>query len=251
MKRVIFIIGILLCGGNPLHASVQDAFVKANKLYEAGQYNEAIASYDAIIDKGYTSVSLYYNLGNAYFRTDNIGEAILNYERALRLDPSDKEIKENLALANSKINDKINKVPELFFVKWFNSVLNWFSVSQWGILCIIFMFLTCMLAALFFLSHSYKLKKTGFYVGIMMLIFVIASFINASVLHHRLTHIQQAIVVAPMVLVKSSPDDNGTDKFVIHEGTKVIIEDNVNNWSKIKLGDGNTGWVENLSVSVI
>lgn len=251
MKNKTIILTLLLVFASSLKASVENSFVEANNMYKNGNYQEAIDMYQSILDGGYESVALYYNLGNAYFRTDNLGAAILNYERALQIDPSDKEIQQNLDYANSKTIDRINKVPELFITKWFNAVLGWFSLNQWGVVAIVVMVLLCACVVVFFTTRSYTIKQVSFYSAIVMLVVIICSIINASVLKNRIENLQQAIVLEPTVVVKSSPDDNSAEKFIIHEGCKVTIEDELSDWTKVKISDGNTGWVENTYIEII
>ncbi len=251
MKKIISFIAIIFMFATSLHATVDDQFAEANNFYKAGEYEQAINTYNSILNQGYISAPLYYNLGNAYFRADNLAAAILNYERALKIDPLDKDVQQNLDYANSKTLDNFNKVPELFITKWFNAILGWFTVSQWGVATIVLMVLVCVCAIMFFLANSYRIRQISFYVGIVMLVLSVCSYINGSVLNNRMENLQYAIVMQPTAMVKSSPDENSADKFLVHEGCKVEIEDNVNNWCKVKLSDGNTGWIEDSSVENI
>ncbi len=251
MKRTISLTAIIFIFATSLHASVDDKFVEANNLYKAGEYEQAIDVYNSILAQGYISAPLYYNLGNAYFRTDNLAAAILNYERALKIDPLDKDVQQNLDYVNSKTLDRFNKVPELFITRWFNTILTWFTVSQWGWVTIILMVLVCVSVVVFLLANLYRIRQVSFYVGIVMLVLLVCSYVNANVLNNRMENLKYAIVMQPTVMVKSSPDDNSADKFLVHEGCKVEIEDNVNNWCKVKLSDGNTGWVEDSSLENI
>lgn len=251
MKRTISLTAIIFIFATSLHASVDDKFVEANNLYKVGEYEQAIDVYNSILAQGYISAPLYYNLGNAYFRTDNLAAAILNYERALKIEPLDKDVQQNLEYANSKTHDRFNKVPELFITKWFNAVLGWFTISQWGVATIILMVLVCVSVVVFLLANSYRIRQVSFYVGIVMLVLLVCSYVNANVLNNRMENLKYAIVMQPTAMVKSSPDENSADKFLVHEGCKVEIEDNVNNWCKVKLSDGNTGWVEDSSLENI
>lgn len=251
MKNKTIILTLLLLLTSTLKASVEDTFAEANNMYKDGNYSEAINMYHSILDEGYESAALYYNLGNAYFRSDDLGKAILNYERALKINPSDNEIQQNLDYANSKTLDRINKVPELFITRWFNNILAWFSPNQWGVVAIVFMILLCVGVVIFFLTRSYILKQVSFYSAILMFLLLICSIVNASVLKNRMENLRQAIVLEPTLVVKSSPDYNSTEKFIIHEGCKVTIEDELNDWSKVKISDGNTGWVENIGIEII
>ena len=251
MKKIISFIAIIFVFATSLNASVDEKFAEANNLYKAGEYEQAIDAYNSVLNQGYVSVPLYYNLGNAYFRVDDLPAAILNYERALKIDPLDKDVQQNLDYVNSKILDRFNKVPELFITRWFNAVLGWFTLSQWGVATIVFMVLVCLFAIVFFLANSYRIRQISFYIGIVMAVFLICSYINGGVLKDRIENLHYAIVMQPSVMVKSSPDENSTDKFMVHEGCKVEIEDNVNNWCKVKLSDGNIGWIEDSSLENI
>ena len=251
MKKIISFIAIIFVFATSLNASVDEKFAEANNLYKAGEYEQAIDAYNSVLNKGYVSVPLYYNLGNAYFRVDNLPAAILNYERALKIDPLDKDVQQNLDYVNSKTLDRFNKVPELFITRCFNAILGWFTLSQWGVVTIVLMVLVCLFAVVFFLANSYRIRQISFYTGIVMVVFLICSYVNGSVLKDRIENLHYAIVMQPSVMVKSSPDENSTDKFMVHEGCKVEIEDNVNNWCKVKLSDGNTGWIEGSSLENI
>lgn len=251
MNNKTIILTLLLLFASTLKASVEDSFAEANNMYKDGNYQGAIDVYHSILDQGYASAALYYNMGNAYFRNDDLGAAILNYERALKIDPSDKEIQQNLDYANSKTLDRINKVPELFITRWFNGVLAWFSPNQWGVTAIVFMLLLCVCAVVFFLTRSYLLKQVSFYSAILILVLLICSVVNASVLKNRMENLQQAIVMQPTVVIKSSPDENSAEKFIVHEGCKVTVEDRLSDWCKVKISDGNTGWVENEYIETI
>lgn len=251
MKKVISFVTIIFVFATSVRATVDDDFIEANNFYKAGDYEQAIATYNSILNQGYVSVPLYYNLGNAYFRADNLAAAILNYERALKIDPLDKDVLQNLDYVNSKTADRFNKVPELFITRWFNAILNWFTVSQWGVITIMLMVLVCVLAVVFFLTDSYRTRQISFYVGIVMLVLLICAYVNGSILKDRMENLNYAIVMTPSVMVKSSPDEDSADKFLIHEGCKVEIDDNVNNWCKVKLSDGNTGWIEKMAVENI
>lgn len=251
MKNKTIILTLLLLFASNLKASVEDSFAEANNMYKDGNYQGAIDMYHSILNQGYASAALYYNLGNAYFRNDQLGDAILNYERALKIDPSDKEIQQNLDYANSKTLDRINKVPELFITRWFNSVLSWFSPNQWGGVAIAFMLLLCACVVVFFVTHSYTFKQISFYSAIVMLVLLICSVANASVLKNRMENMQQAVVLEPTVVIKSSPDENSAEKFIVHEGCKVTVEDRLSDWCKVKISDGNTGWVENEYIETI
>lgn len=231
--------------------SADEQFQKANELYKIGNYEQSIDTYNQILNSGYQSAPLYYNLGNAEFRNGNLGRAILNYERALRLSPSDKDIQANLAFAQSKTEDNINEIPSFFLAEWVQSITHLFSANGWAILCIVLMCVVCAVWALFFLARSYNAKKASFFSGLALTVILILSFINLCVSHNKATSHDEAIIMLPAVSVKTSPESDAADKFLLHEGTKVEVEDILNEWAKIRLADGNTGWTENSNLETI
>ncbi len=223
----------------------------ANKAYNKEKYNDAIILYNKVLEKGDVASDLYYNLGNCYFRIANYPMAILNYERAKKLNPADADVDFNLKIANTKIIDKIETVPQLFFVKWWILLSNILSYDYWAIISIIsissfFIFLFIYLA-----STTYQLKKLSFWIGFSMIFITIFSIHFAFKQYNNINAFNQAIIFTPTVTVKSSPDEKGADKFVIHEGTKVILLDELNNWVKISIANGSNGWVEKQCFEII
>ena len=217
---------------------------EADSAYVRGQYQQAIKDYEALLKQG-ASAELYYNLGNAYYRTENMTRAVLNYERALLLSPSDRDIRFNLQMARSKTIDKITPEQEMFFVTWYRSLINISSVDGWARTALVSLALAIVLALIYLFSGRVWLRKLGFF-GAMILIVV---FILSNVFAHQqkdlLVHRRGAIVTAPAVTVKSTPDKKGTDLFILHEGTKVTITDaSMRDWRGIRLADGKEGWIE-------
>jgi hypothetical protein len=175
----------------------------------------------------------------------------LNYERALLINPGDKDLRHNLTVAKLRITDKIEPVGEFLLVKWFRSVQNLFRVDTWatvGLVCFV-LFIGCL--TLYFFSKRMILKKSGFYVGIIFLALVIATNIFAWNQKQALLNRNAAIIFAPTVTIKSSPDNSGTDLFVLHEGTKVFIKSAVGEWNEIELEDGNVGWIRQKDLEKI
>lgn len=217
---------------------------EADSAYVRGQYQQAIKDYEALLKQG-ASAELYYNLGNAYYRTENMTRAVLNYERALLLAPSDRDIRFNLQMARSKTIDKITPEQEMFFVTWYRSLINLASVDGWARTALVSLTLAIVLALIYLFAGRVWLRKLGFF-GAMVLIVV---FILSNVFAHQqkdlLAHRRGAIVTAPAVTVKSTPDKKGTDLFILHEGTKVTITDaSMRDWRGIRLADGKEGWIE-------
>lgn len=229
----------------------EEMFQRANQLYKATQYEESAAIYREILSNGLVSAELYYNLGNAEYRKGDFAQAILNYERALRLSPADNDIKENLALAKSKTTDNINERPRFFLSRWASDINHRFSANRWGAICIIFVVLVCVAVSFFFMSKSYRIRKASFFVGILLVFLLAAAIANAIVSNNRLDSHDEAIITTPAVSIKSSPDGSSAEKYILHEGTKIFIKDMVEDWAKIELEDGNTGWISSSDYETI
>ena len=232
----LILLAIVLSYGNSIWAAQQNnannpdaLFLQANEAYDTGDYEQALSLYNAVIEAGYESADLYYNIGNTYYRLEEIGYSIL-YERALRLKPSSKEIKENLMLARSKTADKIEEISPMFLVSWFKSILSITTPRGWRTILIIIVIITCIAAAIFFISSNYKTRKAMFIVSVPLLLLIIFSALNAAISARNVTNNKEAIVIAPMVVVKGSPDQKSVDKFVLHEGTKLAITDRQDQW---------------------
>ena len=185
---------------------------------------------------------MYYNLGNSYYKADDIAKAILNYERALLLQPGNADIRANLEVARSKTIDKVVPVPEIFFVSWTKSLINSLSVDAWAKLGVVFFVLLLVSLYLFFFSKQIVGKKAGFIAGIVFLIFVVLSNVFAAQQKKELVDRNEAIVLSPSVTVRSTPSESGTSLFILHEGRKVEIKDNsMREWKEIRLEDGKVG----------
>ncbi len=242
IKTLAFIIIAILTS----HANANsndELFHNANSAYDSGNYEQAVAGYGKIIDEGYESWELYYNLGNAYYRMGETGLCILNYERALRLAPGKKTIVENLDLARSKTVDNIEVLPRMFLVEWAHAVASITTPKGWRSIIIILTILTCAAATLFFSAKNYRLRKYMFVIGSLLIVFIIFSSVNAAISVRNRTIKNEAIVTDPMVVVKGSPDHKGIDKFILHEGTKVTINDRQDEWWQIEIADGKNGWI--------
>ncbi len=224
---------------------------EADSSYIRGQYQQAITQYEALLKQG-ASADLYYNLGNAYYRTENIPEAVLNYERALLLSPGDRDIRFNLQIARSKTFDKIVPESEMFFVTWYRSLVSMLSVDGWARTALISLALTIILLLVYLFSERIWLRKAGFFGGVALLVLFVGANIFAWQQKKDLLNRKGAIIFAPAVTVKSTPAANGTDLFILHEGTKVVITDgSMKEWKEIRLADGKEGWIESKHIRVI
>lgn len=219
--------------------------------YMKNDYTSAIQIYEALLNKG-EAADVYYNLGNSYYKAGDIAKAILNYERALLLQPANADIRANLEVARTKTIDKVESVPEIFFVAWAKVLINSMSVDAWatcGVICFILLIVSLYF---FIFSKQIVLKKVGFISGLFFLIVVILANIFAVNQKNRLLNRDSAIIMNPSVTVRSTPNESGTSLFILHEGSKVNIKDNsMKEWKEIRLEDGKVGWVPASTIEII
>ena len=243
MKKIYLILLMAIAFAANAQLIQTQEFAKANMYYNDSKYDTALIIYERILDEGYVSTPLLYNIGNTYFKLRNYPMAILNYEKALKLDPTNEEVKQNLMIANALITDKIEPMPEFFLKKWWKNIGNSLSANSWATLSIVFFAVLLLSLFLYLTTRSYGLKKTMFFTNILLVLLFICSIIFASQKKNYMQSQDEAIVITPTITVKSSPSLSGVDLFVLHEGTKVEILDKVDNWDKIKIADGSIGWM--------
>jgi tetratricopeptide (TPR) repeat protein len=223
----------------------------ADSLYAAEHYQQAAHSYEALLKQGVSS-DLYYNLGNCYYRMDDMTRAVLNYERALLLSPGDRDVRLNLQMARSKTIDKIVPESEMFFVTWYHSLVNLMSVDGWARMALISLVAAIILALAYLFSDRIWLRKLGFFAGLLFLVVFALSNLFAYQQKHQHAEHRGAVVVTPSVGVKRTPDQQGKDGFVIHEGTRVNITDtSIKSWLGVRLDDGREGWIHASAVELI
>ncbi len=250
-----FLLPLLMCmllfhsgtaATNPL-----DIYHQANIAYQQQEYDKAIDLYEKLLSQGEFASEVYFNLANAWYKKGNVPKSVLNYERALKMDPKDEDIQFNLKIASLQLVDKIDPVPQIFYKRWIDSLTNLFSSNEWGKL-VPFMLWISLLSSLFFLfGNTVLLRKAGFVVSLVFLSLFAITFVIAGFSHNSSNVDRSAIVMTPSVYVKSSPDPKGNDLFIIHEGTKVELLDELNDWKKIKLLNGSVGWLMNSEIEVI
>lgn len=231
--------------------NADSAFAKGNEYFQKKEYTKAISAYGSIINAGYEGASVYYNLGNCYFREGKLGYAILNYEKAAKLSPGDDEIIHNLKIANFRTLDKVPPIPVFFLFRFWEKMVLMFSVSGWIIAAFVLYLVILVSLGVYFVSGNQGKQRIAFFSGLASIILFVASL---SLLSQRigLQHdTSKGIIVASTSVVKLAPDAQSKDSFVIHEGLKVKIEDKVNDWYKIKIPDGKIGWVLGTNLEVI
>ena len=224
---------------------------EGDSAYIKEDYAAAIQIYEALLKNGEAS-EVYYNLGNSYYKIGEIAKAVLNYERALLLQPGNSDIRANLEVARAKTIDKVEPTPEVFFISWTKSLINCMSVDAWATWGIVSFILLIIAFYFFIFSKQIMLKKIGFISGIILLIVTVCSNLFASQQKEHLVNRSEAIVMNPSVTVRSTPSESGTSLFILHEGRKVSVKDNsMKEWKEIRLEDGKVGWVPASAIEVI
>lgn len=234
--------------GKALTPDVAQFADSAVAAYTRGEFEGSIKWYEKILASGQESAAVYYNLGNAWFKLNEMAPAIFNYEKALLLAPGDEDILFNLKIANNRITDKIEVVPDLFFERWWKSFYNLFAGDVWAWLSLSFLGIFLTALATFILARTAAMRRWAFWPGMLFLVFAAFAFSFAWKNQYRQTHKTHAIVFSPSATAKSSPDASATDLFVLHEGTKVQVFDKVSGWAKIKLANGSVGWLPEPSL---
>lgn len=228
-----------------------DRFQKANELYQNEEFDKAIAEYHSILGEGYISDDLHYNLGNAYFRSADLPRAILHYEKAIKINPANEDAKHNLEYANSKTVDKIETPPKLFFYRWWDSIIHSLSSYSWSMLVLLFAFAALIALSLFFFSKSKALKKISFYIALIGIFSSLLSWFIARQQHLHQGKFEYAIIMSPTVNINSSPSEGSSKLFVLHEGSKIKLENESGDWFEISLPNGNSGWIPKSQLAPI
>ena len=249
MKKIVIYLLCIVAGMTATYG--QESLTKANEAYAQEDYIKAIELYEQTAREHGVSSDLYYNLGNAYYKHNEFAKAILNYERALLLNPGNEDARFNLDMANTHIVDKIDPVGRFFLSVWIDTMRSYLSSNTWAVIGIIAFFLFIGGCYLYLFTWSVPLKKIGFFGGIVVLLIAIMANCFAWGLNEKKEIRNEAIVFDATVSVKSSPAESGTDLFVLHEGTKVVVLSKVGEWSEVKISDGNRGWLPSAAIEII
>ncbi len=241
MKKIIQIFVFFI--GITSFSQDGEAFQRANALYNQEKYQEAVDTYISILDTGKESASLYYNLGNAYYKLSQIGSSIYYYEKALELTPNDEDIKNNLGFARNATIDAIDVIPEGIVTKTANKIINLFSFDTWAWISVFSVILFVIFFMLYYSAHESSRKRLFFASSWLTLIVVILGVFFAFKQFHHIESNQYAIIFNKETVIMSEPNLRSDEVFELHEGTKVKVIETVNNWKKIKLADGKIGWI--------
>lgn len=237
------------------------AFIKANEgqlildsanvAYSKSEYVKAAKLYESIANIGLESPEVYFNLGNAYYKYNNLAFAILNYERAIKLKPDNEDFYFNLKLANQKTEDKIDAAPQFFLKHWKNALVDLMSEGSWSKFLLLLIIIALILIALYFTSSRRGLKQFYFFCGTILLVICIFTFFIAQNKYNRTKNSREAIITSAAITVTGSPSEKGTKLFILHEGTKVNITQEDEAWAEIYIANGNTGWIKKSELQKI
>ena len=254
MKKIIIAINIIwMFSPSILSAQInlESIFSQANELYNKGSYIEAINNYKEIIKNDFHSAELYYNLGNAYYRLDSIASSVYYYEKALQLNPNDREIIDNLALVNKTLVDEIDPITTPLIESILKSLSNIFYFETWGYISIFFSFLIVALFLSYYFANSSRIKRLTFILLCISSILMLASLINGNKGYDNYVNNEYAIIYSYETDLKTEPNFRSETLFMLHEGTKVQVIENYNNWIKVRLVNGQIGYIQLIDVKIL
>jgi len=250
--KVYFLLLMMMLGSLALFGQPDtELFEQGNKAFMDQEYTVAVEKYEKLIQTGNVAAEVYYNLGNAYYKTGNIASSILNYERALRLNPSDDDITYNLRIAYLATIDKIEPVPVVFYEKWWNDFVNGGSVNTRAVLTVVLFWISLILASVYLFSTRVTLRKIMFFGSLIFLFSGFFAWYLTYSQHQYLTNNKAALIFTESAYVKSSPDNKSANLFMLHSGTRIDVIDELQDWKKIRIANGNEGWIEKKAIEII
>ena len=251
MKRVIFFICFLITSIVAQGQQPNNLWGEANELYSQAKYEDALKSYGELEKQGYVAGELYYNIANTYYKLGHIGKAILYYERALKIDPSDNDAQQNLEMCRQMKIDRIEVIPEFILNTWTRSINYSLSSDYWAALSLFFIAFSGVMFLIFRFARRSRVRKISFILSLILLVPFIFSLSFAWIQNFDYKTRDSAVVMSAVSAVRSSPDESGKDLFILHEGTKVKMIDSVSSWKRISLSDGREGWISARDVEII
>jgi tetratricopeptide (TPR) repeat protein len=241
MRKMVFLFLIL---ANAITAqNVDSLFVVANNFYKNGNFKKAVETYKEIESSSLVSSELYYNLGNANYKLNKVGPTIYYYEKALKINPLNDDVKNNLVFAKRLALDNIEELPKTVFQKFNKNYLQKLSYNQWAIVVVVVSFLAALLFLLFYFAETPLRKRLYFVTSILSFIVLITLLFITYNQYNTSKNNIEAIVFVEKTEVRNAPTLNSEEVFTLHEGTKVLVLDAIDNWKKIKLADGKIGWI--------
>ena len=246
MKHLVYIVVFITSFG-----FAQSGFEKGNVLYQNGQYEQAIQAYESVLDSRQQSAELYFNLGNCYYKLNKVAPSIYNYEKALVLAPEDADITNNLKFAQKLTIDEVKEVPKVGFAKLLHDFTGMYHYNTWAWISIVFGLLFLGFFIGYYFSLAAVLKRIFFFGMFVWVLFLLVSLGAAIFERNHFVTDRPAIVFAEVTEVKSEPQKASPATFILHEGTKVFVEESLGKWKKIQLTDGTEGWIESEAIKEV
>jgi len=219
-------------------------FDLANEQYEAGKYEEAIKQYEGLLEEGYQSAELHYNLGNAFFKKQQLAKAVLHFEKAAVRSPRDKDIQYNLSIVKNKLPDQFEMIPAFFISRWWASLRSVVGPTGWGIIGLLFLWTGIGGLILWFRGGNRKIRKQGFTIGVILTLLSIIPFSLGFDAAKTIKHSTRGVIMVAEIELKSAPDEVSKAILTLHAGTTISILDEIGSWKKIRLSNGEEGWLE-------
>ncbi|WP_424492638.1 tetratricopeptide repeat protein [Salinimicrobium sp. GXAS 041] len=226
-----------------VNAQESALFEEGNTAYSEGNYEQAIERYNSILEDGKTDVAVHYNLANAHYKLNHIAPSIYHYEKALQLAPNDEDVRNNIVFAQNMAIDAIEETPQSQFSGWMESGYALFSVSGWGWTAVTFVVLFAAFFLVYYFSSKPVLKRAFFIAAVFFFVLAIGSVFMGYSRQSFEESQEYAIIFSEEAEVLSEPNVRGAEVFVLHEGTKVQVVEDFQQWSKIELANGNQGWI--------
>ena len=243
MKKICYLLFLISTSFIVGQTSTTELFKQANKHYKEGTYEVALDFYKKIEARDTVSSALYHNMANSYYKLNKVAQTIYYYEKALQLDPLNEDAASNLTFARRMTIDTIEELPKTFLQKLESNYIQKLSYNQWSILAIILSFLAAIYFLLFYVSSSSNRKRLYFLISMLSFILLVITLGISYMQHTKSATIKAAVIFTTKASVNNAPTLNSEEIFVLHEGTKIMILDSVDNWKKIKLADGKIGWI--------
>lgn len=244
MKNLVVLIFLFLALGFVSKADSKDLFEKGNQFYEAEKYPEALDAYRGLLSQGFDGFNLQFNIGNTYYKMKEIPKAILHYEKALKIEPSNKDVQHNLKLAYAKTTDKIEPTKDLIFNRMWQNTINLFNANSWSWIAVMALFLSFLFFLIYLFVTNLSLRRWGFFSGLSIFIISMLCLFFAYQQNNYTNSSKSAIIFTPTVSIKSAPGNGGSVLFVLHEGTKVKLLESSDEWQNVEIPNGNKGWVK-------
>ena len=251
MRRVFLMLLLSVVSVALRAQSADELWMQGNEAYANGDFRKAVECYDAVVKLGRVNEKVYYNLGNAYFKEENIAQSILFYKRALRLSPNDNDIRFNLTVVNGYVRDRVEVMPEFFLLTFIRSLRIALSSNGWALVSLALLFTGFGSLLLFTHMEALNIRKSGFYGALVCAVLFSVSLCFSLAQRKDIVNSNEAVIVSSSVAVKSSPDNTGKDLFILHGGTVVKMVNRIGDWREIMISNGNKGWVDIHSIEVI